>query len=255
MAEEPNGFRGYCLKRYDLIYTEMDQPVTPEICSYSIPIECRYLLRPGTSHPPVVALALHGYGSSAEAMLSLTAGMLGGGVSVAALQAPNQQYGELSPTPDSKIGYNWGTSRHGDWNILVHHRMVSRVLNDLRTRFGIPASRCLLVGFSQAVGLNYRFAGTYPEQVGGVIGICGGVPRNWDEEEAYRTVAAPILHLSRSEDEIFPPATTQSYAERLRKHALDVEFHLLPGGHRFPSRTAGIVEPWLERVFGLRISA
>jgi len=29
-----------------------------------------------------------------------------------------------------------------------------------------------------------------------------------------------------------------------------VEFHLLEGLHRFPSKAGAVVRPWIERVFG-----
>ena len=35
--------------------------------------------------------------------------------------------------------------------------------------------------------------------------LCGGVPKDW-EEDKYHTIAAPILHIARSEDEFFPAA-------------------------------------------------
>ncbi len=97
------------------------------------------------------------------------------------------------------------------------------------------------MGFSQPVGLNYRFIGTHPEEAGGVIGICGGVPKDWAEDK-YKPVAAPILHISRSEDEYFPTDYVKGFPDRLRQHARDVEFHLLPGGHRFPSKAKPIIE-------------
>ncbi len=199
----------------------------------------------------IVVLTLHGYGSTPEAMLRLTVPFVGPEHIVASLRGINQQYAAYTPggAPGSAdVVYNWGTSKHGDLNIALHHRMVLATLAQLRDRFRVAPSRCLLIGFSQAVGLNYRFIGMYPDAVGGVIGICGGVPRDWQEDK-YQPVAAPFLHIARTEDEIFPPATTQTFAERLRRHASDVEFHLLPGGHRFPSKAGEIVSPWLKRVF------
>jgi len=65
--------------------------------------------------------------------------------------------------------------------------------------------------FSQPVGLNYRLAVTYPDEVRGVIGICGGVPKNW-EDGNYGRASAALMHIARREDEIFPPAVTEKYA-------------------------------------------
>jgi hypothetical protein len=49
--------------------------------------------------------------------------------------------------------------------------MMSKTLALLRERFGVRAERCLLVGFSQPVGLNYRFIANPPGRSPGVIGI------------------------------------------------------------------------------------
>jgi len=105
----------------------------------------------------------------------------------------------------------------------------------------------VLMGFSQPVGLNYRFIGTYPEEAGGVIATCGGVPKDW-EEDKYARVEAPILHIARSEDEFFPEAVANGFPARLRTHASNVEFHMLPGKHRFPSKAAPAIRAFTEKL-------
>jgi predicted esterase len=182
-------------------------------------------------------------------MLQLALLMMGQSRLIASLQAPHQFYlGENRP--DTRIGYNWGTRSHGDSAIAFHHRMVRQLRHDLEARFQIPAQRTILMGFSQPVGYNYRLAATHPDEIGGVIGICGGVPKDW-ETGNYGQVRAPLLHIARSEDEFFPEEITADYARKLRTRASDVEFHLLPGGHRFPSKGFSIIEPWLNRIFGV----
>jgi predicted esterase len=196
----------------------------------------------------ILVLTMHGYGSNPEAMLRLTAASVEPNCVVASLRGPNQHY--LAPTPaGDEVGYNWGTRRHPELNIRLHHQIVRAVAAELRRRFSIPARRTMLMGFSQPVGLNYRLIGTYPEEAGGVVGICGGVPKDW-EEDKYARVTAPVLHISRSEDEFFPAEVARAFPDRLRKHASDVEFHLLPGAHRFPSKAAPILRKWMRRVFG-----
>jgi len=74
------------------------------------------------------------------------------------------------------------------------------------------------------------------------------MPKNWEDGE-YGKVSAALMHIARREDEIFPPDVTAKYADRLRLRADDVEFHLLDGGHKFPSKAGPIVERWIERVF------
>jgi predicted esterase len=181
-------------------------------------------------------------------MLRLSVPAVGEDCIVASIRAPNQAYASGNPATE-EVAYNWGTRRHPELNIGLHHEIVRTVAAELRERFLIDAPRTVLMGFSQPVGLNYRFIGTYPEEAGGVIAICGGVPKDWSEDK-YKPVAAPILHISRSEDEFFSKEYVSNFPERLRQHASDVEFHLLPGGHRFPSKARPIISAWRERVFG-----
>jgi predicted esterase len=220
---------------------------------YTFPgeLECRYLQQePEHLGPnPLIVLALHGYGSNPEVMLRLTTTLIGDQHVVASLQAPNQHYGNLGlPNAESVPAYNWGIRPHWEASVRLHHDMLRRTLADLRRRFDTRPERCLLLGFSQPVGLNYRFAATYPGEVGGIIGICGGVPRDW-EEEKYQPVRAAVLHVSRDQDEFYPLDVVSTFAERLRRRASDVEFYLLPGPHRFPSKASEIVRRWIERVF------
>lgn len=215
-------------------------------------LDCRYLLDVPKDVPakPVLIVTLHGYSSNPEDMLRLTRAAVGAGHVVASIEAPNQHYLTERPKDGHPVsGYNWGISQHWDSTVRLHHDMVLEVLASLRKRFAIPRERCALTGFSQPVGLNYRFAATHPDQIRGVIGICGGVPRDWPDPK-YKPVTAALLHISRDQDEFYPVATASGFAERLRQRASDVEFHMLPGSHRFPSKAGAIVRPWLKRVFG-----
>jgi predicted esterase len=229
---------------------------TVEHQRFTARLECRYLLHIPPQTPDqlddnsLLIITLHGYSSNPEAMLRLTAGLVGDCHVIAALEAPNQHYvSDGLPNRQSVPGYNWGISPHWDSAVRLHHDMLLHTLGSLKKRFQTETDRCLLVGFSQPVGLNYRFAGTHPGEVAGIIGICGGVPRDW-EEDKYRPLEAAVLHISRDQDEFYPVEAVKKFPERLRRHAADVEFHLMEGPHRFPSKAGGIVRPWIQRVFG-----
>lgn len=215
-------------------------------CGFTARLDCRYLVHAPETAGPEAALivALHGFSATPEAMLRLTAAMVGPRHVVASVQGPNQFYLGLG---SNEVGYGWATHKHPDSSVRLHHEMLLHVLNEAGREYGIPASRRVLVGFSQPVGMNYRFAATHPDAVRGVIGICGGIPRNW-EEGPYCKVQAALLHIARREDEFYKPEVTEKYAERLRLRAADVEFHMLDGGHRFPSKARPIADEWLHRV-------
>jgi predicted esterase len=215
--------------------------------AFTARLDCHYLLYGPAeiTNDTLLAVTLHGFGQTPEAMLRLTAMMLGPKHAIAAVQGPNQFY---LPHDSNRVGYCWITNRYSESSIRLHHEMLLYVLNEAGRQYEIPPERRLLVGFSQPVGLNYRFAATHPEAVRGVIGICGGLPSNW-EEGPYQKVQAALLHIARRGDEFYKPEVTEHYAERLRLRADDVEFHQLEGGHRFPSNAGPLVERWISRVF------
>lgn len=214
--------------------------------TFSARLDCHYLLRlPETiDSGTLLVVALHGFGQSAEIMLPLTEKMFGDRHAIAALQGPNQFFRE---SKTMEVGYGWNTNRHAAASIRLHHDMVQYVLNEAGREYGIPPERRILVGFSQPVSLNYRFVATFPGEVRGVVGICGGLPGDW-ETGLYQPVTAAALHIARREDEWYPPAVTEQYPARLRLRVMDLEFHLLEGGHHFPSKGDVIAESWLGRI-------
>ena len=215
-------------------------------CSFSARLDCHYLVRApeAVDGRTLLVVTLHGFGQDAESMLPLTAKLVGRQHVVASREGPNQFF---LPGKAGEVGFGWVGSRHTESSIRLHHEMVLHVLDEVGREYGIPPERRLLVGFSQSVSLNYRFAATWPDAVRGVIAICGAIPSDWETAE-YRAVKAAVLHIARREDGYYPPATTELYPEKLRLRVKDVEFHLLEGGHRFPSQGNAIAEGWLARI-------
>lgn len=220
----------------------------PARCTFDARLECVYLADepPDRAAPPYAAFTLHGYGMTPETMLPLTRMLLGPRPLVVALQAPHAFY---SQGPDRReVGFCWATHVTSEASVRLHHEMLLTVFEQVRERWGIAADQRILVGFSQPVGLNYRFVTTHPDTVRGAIGVCGGVPRDWEENPLYRPVTAALLHVAREQDEVYPAAKARDFARRLRLRASDVEFHLLEGGHRFPSKAGPLAAAWLARV-------
>jgi predicted esterase len=209
-----------------------------EACSFAARIDCRYLVqRPDEAGSPV-----QGYGMDAETMLRLVSTWFPGNT-IISMQAPHPFYRDVHTR---EVGYSWATHAQSEESVRLHHEMLLHVL----AATGDRPERRLLVGFSQPVGLNYRFAATYPGAVRGVIGVCGGMPKDWETGARYGQVDAALLHIARSEDEIYPAALTRQYPARLGIRAQDAEFLELPGGHRFPSLAQPAVQDWVKRKFG-----
>ncbi len=217
-------------------------------CTFSARLDCHYLLREpdAVDSGTLLVVALHGFAQTPETMLQLTEKMFGRQHVLASLEGPNQFF---LGSGTAEVGCGWIASRHAPSAIRLHHDMVLHVLNEAGRENGIPPERRILVGFSQSVALNYRFAATGTDAVRGVVGVCGGLPGDW-ETAPYQPVRAAVLHLARREDQYYPPGVTEQYPGRLRIRVQDVEFHLLDGGHRVPSRGGPIVGAWLQRILG-----
>src|ERR1019366_1922643 len=110
--------------------------------------------------------------------------------------------------------YGWITSRRRSESIRLHHEMVRHVLEEAGNDLAIPAQRRVLLGFSQSVSLNYRFAAAYPDSVRGVAAICGALPGDWDDTRPTPLRPA-VLHLARADDEFYPAQPRGQYARPL----------------------------------------
>jgi len=214
--------------------------------SFSARLDCHYLLRAPDhvdERTPLV-VTLHGFGENPEGMLKRTARLFETSPVIAALQGPYQFF--LSANV-REVGYGWITNRRPSESIRLHRDMVLYVLDEVGGQFGIPPGRRLLAGFSQSVALNYRFASMCPDAVRSVVAICGGLPGDWDNG-AYAPIRASVLHIAARQDQYYPLSVTESYPESLRRHASDVEFHLIDGGHSIPANGNVLVTPWLRRI-------
>ncbi|QOY87632.1 alpha/beta hydrolase [Paludibaculum fermentans] len=180
-------------------------------------------------------------------MIGFTRNLLGPSPVIAALEGPNSVFLGKDPRA-ARSGFHWGTRDTVDFHVDVHHQMVQGMAGLLVEGFPAGAGRLLLLGYSQSVGLNYRFVARNPRVFRGVIALCGGIPGNWDATGAD-PIESPIFHLARTEDEFFPASEAPAVEARLRRRASDVTFHMEPGRHRFPLKAATPVRAWVDRVF------
>ncbi|MFN7921359.1 MAG: hypothetical protein U0Q16_14755 [Bryobacteraceae bacterium] len=225
-------------------------PVAPERRTFAASLDCNYLVTPPPAGvaEPLLAVALHGYGMDAQTMHRLSLPVVSHRAALVSLEAPNQFY-LGHPSETAAIGFNWGTRSHWGASIRLHQEMVRNALREAQTWLAIPRERCLLLGFSQPVSMNYRFLAAHPHEVRGAIAICGGIPGDWERDRAPLLESA-ILHIARSEDEYYSVTRATTFETKLTAAARDFEFHMLPGKHRFPSQARSIVNAWMDRVWG-----
>ena len=199
------------------------------------------------ARPAPLLIALHGYGASKWHALREATMIAPAGFAMAALQGPHQQLREPKEKGGPvRYGFGWLTNFHPEVSVAVHHRAVLQMIDDLANEGIADGKRIFLLGFSQSCALNYRFAFTHHSILRGVIGICGGLPGDWETSDTYRPTSASVFHLAGERDEFYSPERVAKYAEQLRQRADDVEFHSYDAGHEITQPMRDDIRKWLQ---------
>jgi phospholipase/carboxylesterase len=201
-------------------------------------------LSAGAPHP--LLIALHGYGANKRQMMREARSMAPPSFAVASLQGFHQHMKEPKEEGGPlRYGFGWLTNFHPEDSIALHHRALLDLIASLVQQGVADSRRIFLLGFSQSCAINYRFAFTYSDRLRGVVGICGGLPGDWEPSERYRKTEAAVLHLYGTRDEFYPPARVADYAARLRTRARDVEMRGYDAGHEITPAMREDVRAWL----------
>jgi phospholipase/carboxylesterase len=200
-----------------------------------------------TTAPAPLLIALHGYGANKRQMMREARLLAPSDFALVSLQGFHQHMKEPKETGGPlRYGFGWVTNFHPEESIAMHHRALIDLINSLVSESVVDRERVFLLGFSQSCALNYRFAFTHPEYLRGVIGICGGLPGDWETSELYRRSPSSILHLAGGRDEFYPPARISDYAAQLRARAGEVEMRSYDGAHEIVPAMREDVREWLH---------
>lgn len=198
--------------------------------------------------PSPLLIALHGYGANKRQMMREARQIAPDDFAIASLQGFHQHLKEPKEKGGPlRYGFGWLTNFHPEESVALHHRALIDLIGSL-TREGVAdGERIFLLGFSQSCALNYRFAFTHPEYLRGIVGICGGLPGDWESSEAYRQTNAAVLHLTGERDETYPPARTSDYAARLGTRSPEVEVRSYDAEHEIVPAMREDVRQWLHQ--------
>jgi predicted esterase len=210
-----------------------------------------YDLHAASHAPAPLLVALHGYGASKRQMMREARQMAPEGFGVAALQGFHQHIREPREAGGPlRYGFGWVTNFHPEDSIRLHHRALLDLVDSLAREGAADPARVFLLGFSQSCALNYRFAFTHAELLRGVVGVCGGLPGDWETSQLYRPTSAAVLHLTGERDEFYPPERVRPYGEQLRARAGDVEVRAYDAGHEITEAMRADVREWLRKRAG-----
>ena len=197
--------------------------------------------------PAPLLIALHGYGASKRQMMREAKQMAPTTFAIAALQGFHQHIREpKEPGGPLRFGFGWLTNFRSEESVAIHHQAVLDLMQTLINEGVADPSRIFLLGFSQTCALNYRFAFTHPGLLRGVVGICGGIPGDWETSENYKPTSAAVLHLAGTRDEYYPPSRVADYEERLRLRAQNVQFKSYDTEHEMVPSMREDVWDWLN---------
>jgi len=197
--------------------------------------------------PAPLLIALHGYGANKRQMLREALVLAPDGFAIASLQGFHQHIKEpREPGGPLRFGFGWLTNFRPEDSVAIHHQALWDLMQTLAGEGVADPERIFLLGFSQTCALNYRFAFTHPDHLRGVIGICGGIPGDWETSENYQPTRAAVLHLAGTRDEYYPPGRVADYEDRLRLRAQNVEFKSYEAAHEIVPAMREDVKAWLN---------
>jgi phospholipase/carboxylesterase len=197
------------------------------------------------SHP--LLFALHGYGASKRQMMREARLLAPPDFAIASLQGFHQHIREPKEEGGPlRFGFGWVTNFHPEESVALAHDALLRLMDRLAGDDVADPARIFLLGFSQSCALNYRFAFTHATRLRGIVGICGGIPGDWQTSEHYRQTAASVFHLCGSRDEFYPPERVSDYGSRLRERAREVDVKSYDAGHEIVPQMREDVRAWLQ---------
>ncbi len=218
----------------------------------TVEFPCYYdLYLPAGERPKPLVIALHGYGGDKSSMMRVMRRINERDYAIACLQGPHQHL--VMPTQESpKLGYGFGwlSNFKPEESVAMHHRLILQIIEALGQSGEADVSRVFLLGFSQAVGANFRFAFTHGDLVRGAIAICGGVPGDWESEGKYQSGVVDVLYIAAERDEFYTPERMRQNAEALKRRARSVEAQFFDAAHEVPREAYPAIDQWLKRQIG-----
>ena len=200
------------------------------------------------AQPAPLLIALHGYGANKRQMMREALGLAPEGFAIASLQGFHQHIKEPKEAGGPlRFGFGWLTNFHPEDSVAIHHQALLDLIATLTAEGIADPARTFLLGFSQTCALDYRFAFTFPNILRGVVGICGGIPGDWETSESYQPTKAAVLHLTGTRDEFYPPSRVADYEERLRLRAQNLEFKSYDAAHEIIPAMREDVRAWLKK--------
>jgi len=190
-------------------------------------------------------IALHGYQGDKNSMMRVARSIAAGKMVVLSLQGPYQFFMDYTD-PKRGVGFGWGTTWKMRESVDLHHQHIRRLIDLAARKYRAARSQVFLLAFSQPCSNNYRFVFTHPRLVRGAIGVCGGVPGDWQENSRYRPARTHVLHIAATRDPWYSREKNLEIQRRLAERAASLDFRFYNSPHKFPRAAIPHIREWIK---------
>ena len=166
---------------------------------------------------------------------------------VISLQGPQQFFIAFDDQSNRRVGFGWGTTWKMEESIELHHSNRRALIRLSARKYHADRKRVFLLAFSQACSYNYRFVFSHPKEIRGAIGVCGGLPSDWDENPAYRAAHTHVLHIAATQDPWYTREKNLEFKRKLGDRASSLDFRFYNSSHKFPRASIPHIRNWIEK--------
>jgi phospholipase/carboxylesterase len=187
---------------------------------------------------------LHGRGADGADLIGI-ADMIGEALPDTAFHAPD------APRRLPGYGFQWFDRDAGggrDAAMRQAELLINEFIDEQLTEYGLEASKCVLMGFSQGTIMSIHVAPRRTAQLAGVVALSGAI---FTGDTLARDIASrpPFVLVHGSGDDVLPASGTEDAARRLDEQGVPVSLHILPAlGHGIDQRGLEIATQFMMRV-------
>ena len=222
--------------------------INQEDCSLPTRINLYYDFYSSANKPAPLLIALHGYGANKRQMMREAKLMAPENTAIISLQGPYQHMRDPKEEGGPpRFGFGWVTNFRPEESHALHHQAITDLINTAVSENVANPEQIFLLGFSQSCALNYRYAFAHPGTLRGVIGICGGLPGDWQTSSAYQAIPADVMHLVGARDDFYTPERVRDYEQQLGTRASSVTFKSYDAAHEIVAEMRVDVRQWLTQ--------
>jgi|GEM_PF-6578960 len=146
----------------------------------------------------------------------------------------------------AKKAFSWIDIYNPQASHQLHIDNIANVIDELVAKGLVDANRIILVGFSQSVALNYRFALQKIRKLAGLVAIMGGLPSDINRLDVK--FDSPTLVVGATEDSYYSINKTCSFIKTLNKFNIPITELWYKGKHELPISLDIQMESWFKRV-------